>query len=1792
MKKKFLQLLIFPLYFVIIFSQNPQQNACGIPGCINCQQNVNICLVCENNLTYNRSLQICERRQDQLPSTYFDLSSTNNYLSYCHPSCKSCTGNLASNCIECWDGYRPVTDSENQFIQCVSCGISNCLKCNVQNICLKCQVGYFLDVQSNKCQKCFVQGCLDCSQSIKSCNKCIAPLVFNQGNKVCQPSNNNCIQGQYQLSTGKCNQCHQACKSCFDSGDNSCYECNQGYFFNLQNICIQCNSNCQCSEFPQNCISCSKNLNLQANRCVSQCAKGFYADNQICKPCPPQCAECLNNNICTSCLDNIQYQLASNSCVLRCTESQYVQMTKQDQINWLNMQYSLINSSNLTCNQCSSICKTCILQSNRCTSCQQGYFLYQNKCIKNCPSKYYQSIGENQQPICQKCQYPCIECTSQNLCLSCQSGFSLWQNGVCGYDYQVVGQCSIDQYQFQSMCFDQCPQGSLVIGRRCLCQNRCKQCTYTSISNSISCTQCLISDQYTYQEQCVAKCPPLAFTQEIPSKACTNFCSGTQVRQILLSGRFCSDSCDSSSINTQGVCNQVQCDKNQYFDNNKYQNQLKLNQPIKNIQQFCTPCHPACLTCTGPSQFECIICKQQLFITPGPLEVCPLGCSDKTQSVLIQALPNSQSKQVTCVQCQKGYAPQNVTNNNNILQTICIQNIQCLKDQAKILVQNSQGIYGYVCKPQIQCPSYTQSNYDTGQCDLVQKYFTFQLDNNKQIKQKYTYQDNLDYQFQSTVNTIFIINSVYLNDNKICCDQPVQTSDFDNQILPSYYSIVQYNNQLSINLQIGKMNFVTVQNFQILQIINGVFSISPQRGFAGVDTFTITISDFLLDGLQFEDYTLKYQIFMQYFQNDCLNYQNFTLFLVDQNYLQTNQLPISLQFQFQFPYVQCGQQTRVYLKVFNDLISTITFVDVDLDIQQEQQFEISPTLNYTINSLVIPQDSSLQQWVGIQFVQKLILNNIIQPVDLDSTNIQSLNLQKILSNTPYFQMNCQNACTSNGICVQDSQSYFYRCNCIKDFIGESCQWKTNDLIFLIKQFDEIFENYTSEFTFIIQNKDFDSNRFLTALNTLLYIVNFRDYFDASKLQNFIQRLNDSNIYQCLSIYKTQSNFNQLINASEILLNTFDKVYDLLKKLEIQKQEISELIIYNVQNVLFIIRQSLSLKDQYFYQFAQTNINVSIQILGKKNITPLTITAKDQSYQIKLSEPFLNQFGGQDNVIQVLAFPFIQEFQIQDPSKITMPSSKTIDIAVFKIMDSVRININFPILINIQSYAYLFRIRPEQQGQIFLTACAYYNQTLINDQNYQTDYNQTSSNLQNTVCQLKNSQRIAIFFGNNFNIPDNNNNNNNNNDNDKNKNDDKKGEKDNDKNSIGQPKFILTLANSLITFGVSLITSYIISKVKQLEVTQISDSQISGLKEENNNNNNMKHSPSIPENPVIQEGANVIAIGEILEENKNTRKRKSKITTLPINTIELVHRSIVNIQDDKKQEQNDSSQIQNQRIEIILSQENIMKQEGQIPADFRQQSFINLNASSIIQIQDRQQKNVNKDINIIQIEEQKEKFTAEIDNLPKGIPIESPQIKRNRIDEEDLKNNNNNNNSLSNYFSFKSFTKHLKNTPAHVRVFIFFSQAALIQFMVISCFLKVNIINQKQNQKQDSQSFVLTLLQSLALKNLTQYIFPIIYLFLSKIELYFRSANTFFYKNFVKGFYINIVNVLIIFAICKVANNLGSSQVSDFLIIYFVAVIIDMIVLDLLILFIQKHIKSCKLIQDSLIYKNYNFQLES
>ena len=69
------------------------------------------------------------------------------------------------------------------------CIVSNCLTCQFGNS-KKCQICASPYVVSNGQCVCGFQNCLDCSQSVLSCNSCPAPLIgtINTPNCVPEPS--------------------------------------------------------------------------------------------------------------------------------------------------------------------------------------------------------------------------------------------------------------------------------------------------------------------------------------------------------------------------------------------------------------------------------------------------------------------------------------------------------------------------------------------------------------------------------------------------------------------------------------------------------------------------------------------------------------------------------------------------------------------------------------------------------------------------------------------------------------------------------------------------------------------------------------------------------------------------------------------------------------------------------------------------------------------------------------------------------------------------------------------------------------------------------------------------------------------------------------------------------------------------------------------------------------------------------------------------------------------------------------------------------------------------------------------------------------------------------------------------------------------------------------------------------------------------------------------------------------------------------------------------------------------
>lgn len=187
--------------------------------------------------------------------------------------------------------------------------------------------------------------------------------------------------------------------------------------------CLTCSSATTC----RNCLP-GYTLNSGSTRCQANCPRGYY----------------LKSGVCTLCQAGFCQQCSSNGKCIECRELFY------------------LNQTDLTCARCSSIdafCYTCMPTAAVCTSCLDGFALYNGKCvlvtatcsIANCAA--------------------CYVTANTTTCLACSPGFSLAATNLT---------CTAIT----------CPSQQILVGSRCTCgvssywsNSQCLPCT----ANCITC---------------------------------------------------------------------------------------------------------------------------------------------------------------------------------------------------------------------------------------------------------------------------------------------------------------------------------------------------------------------------------------------------------------------------------------------------------------------------------------------------------------------------------------------------------------------------------------------------------------------------------------------------------------------------------------------------------------------------------------------------------------------------------------------------------------------------------------------------------------------------------------------------------------------------------------------------------------------------------------------------------------------------------------------------------------------------------------------------------------------------------------------------------------------------------------------------------------------------------------------------------------------------------------------------------------------------------------------------------
>lgn len=263
------------------------------------------------------------------------------------------------------DGYYDTGSTTNYTCALCSSVLTNCYKCNNNNVCTQCKTNYYLKTAAGKtqCTLCTAE-CETCEGTYTNCTSCNSYY-----NRVLSGSSCVCLNGYVSVTNSvpclSCSGLNEGCLNC--ANQTYCTSCDTGYYL------VKTNSSYQlCSPCPYYCPSCSVNAtgDMICNSCPAgsfrtltgdscPCDSGYFDDNHtaVCEKCSDVLSNCLTCNNRTKCLS--------------CAPGMYT-----DQAHTL-------------CTTCLVTCATCGTYFDTCTSCDPATnrVLDNQKCV--CQSNTY-----------------------------------------------------------------------------------------------------------------------------------------------------------------------------------------------------------------------------------------------------------------------------------------------------------------------------------------------------------------------------------------------------------------------------------------------------------------------------------------------------------------------------------------------------------------------------------------------------------------------------------------------------------------------------------------------------------------------------------------------------------------------------------------------------------------------------------------------------------------------------------------------------------------------------------------------------------------------------------------------------------------------------------------------------------------------------------------------------------------------------------------------------------------------------------------------------------------------------------------------------------------------------------------------------------------------------------------------------------------------------------------------------------------------------------------------------------
>ena len=401
-----------------------------------------ICMKCSPGYKLNKTSKTCVEGKEFC--TGITYTKENGYG--CHSS--SCGGGYSSTnsekiCLYCAE-INPYCD---ELIP----GKDDCKKCK------KCKDGTRNNTEGI-CE--IVQTNIFCESFNASgvCEKCVKGYSLNNNNICVFSGDEGCLKYYTNPTSGetKCEYCYngghvegkkcvpgcdaQHCAFCVATNKTKCYKCEYGY----REI------NGSCYKYPQNCGSLYKQ-----NATCSRCADGFgFNDKSECVACPTGCKSCKNSTVCDLCLPSMAYQDGK-------------------------------------CFPAVENCKTYDKNTGKCTQCQDGITLTNEKCTRTefCQTKDGQRCIKCFDGYFLKSDYTCAACDKTK----CFAGKCIHNATTC-IDYKNIAECR--EYGKDYKCI-RCGEGYRLVGEKCEFISE----TVVECMNKLKNGTCIMCGTYNYTSE-------------------------------------------------------------------------------------------------------------------------------------------------------------------------------------------------------------------------------------------------------------------------------------------------------------------------------------------------------------------------------------------------------------------------------------------------------------------------------------------------------------------------------------------------------------------------------------------------------------------------------------------------------------------------------------------------------------------------------------------------------------------------------------------------------------------------------------------------------------------------------------------------------------------------------------------------------------------------------------------------------------------------------------------------------------------------------------------------------------------------------------------------------------------------------------------------------------------------------------------------------------------------------------------------------------------------------------------